>query len=354
VSYSWRASGAKVQPANQAPQLPVSQQQPASQSGYGQQAPSQPKAPDMSAYSQVPFGARANDLSAPNLPYNMWGAAGFNFANNSINNGQGNYTSYTLPGYGQSFDGATGQPKGEPFQSWDGNMAYAQPSQRPGPISWTSTGPDGQQREGIQGFQQAAMQRDATTQGIINRLGDYQTGGLTGMPSYDVSQMLRAGEESLRNNTWQNPFMDPMAYNTLPSFTQRSYDPTPQAWRSPPPNQFAAPMDLGGEVPFYLPQERPLAPKMNYMPQPAPSENFTPRRQMPAYDPTGLGSTAVQPPDYGTYREPVMELPSKPEAPPPRMGAAQAIEPATTGDPYPSDEPAKKPKRSMRAPWRSR
>lgn len=300
MSYGWRASGGKQQLPN-AQQQPVAQQQP--------QQPSQSKAPDMSAY--MPQGARANDLTAPNLPYNMWGAAAFNSANNGMNNGQGNYTSFTLPGYGQKFDGATGQARSEPFQSWDGNMAYAQPSQRPGPISWTTTGPDGQQREGMQGFQQAAMQRDATAQGIINRLGAYQTGGLTGAPSFDMAGLLQAGEQSLQNNTWRNPFMDPMAYNTLPSLTKPSYDPTPAAWASPPPNQFAAPVKYA---------------------QPAEAEY----------------------------------------SPPSRMGAAQPIEPQSQGEPYPSaptkpvyDEPAPedpygdpeaKPKKrpSRRAPWRAR
>lgn len=177
-----------------------------------------------SAFRGPPRGARQNDLSAANLPYNLWGAAAQNRAAQQYG-GTRQVQSWTMPGSMQSYNDRTGQPIGQATPSWDGNNAYAPVSNRAGPVNWATRGLDGTQYSGQQGWQQAAATRDAFAGQVIGRLGQYQTGKLTGTPSFDFQSLLSQANESLRNNSWQNPFLDPRARTPQPSMSDPSYSP---------------------------------------------------------------------------------------------------------------------------------
>lgn len=194
-----------------------------------------------------PAGARRNDLTAGNLPYNLWGAAATNSANKAFGNNNP-IQSWTLPGYTQSFNGLTGQATSKQTPSWDGNNAYMPISQRAGPISWDSTGWDGQKYSGQQGWQQLANQRDAFAGGLIQRLGEYQSGRQSGKPTFDFQSILNQANESLKNGTWKNPFIDPRAQNVQPTMNDRSYNPG-QTHADQPPN--VPPTGLDHYYPIY-------------------------------------------------------------------------------------------------------
>lgn len=220
-SMAWRATsgGANYRP-------PASPQSPPQYSAPQQASPQTESAPDMSAYRFAPpAGARQNDLAASNLPYNLWKPAATNAANKAFGN-TNMYQSWTLPGYTQSFNDMTGRPTSERAPSWEGNNAYQPVGQRAAPVEWTTTGLNGQHFSGSQGWQQAASQRDAFAGGLIQRLGEYQTGQQSGRPAFDFQSILGQANDSLKNNTWHNPFMDPRASTPTPTMYQTNYAPS--------------------------------------------------------------------------------------------------------------------------------
>lgn len=219
-AFPWRVSagGAPPSTTRQAPQ----QSPPPEQKSYVSPATPQ-RAPDMSAFQPFP-GARQNDLTSSNLPFNLWGPAATNAANRAMGNSS-QIQSWTLPGYSQSFDGLTGQPRSQPTASWEGNKAYEAPDQRPGPVNWQTTDWTGKTYDGQQGWQQLAGTRDAFAGGLIQRLGQYQSGQQTGQPTFDFQRVLGQANDALQNNAWRNPFMDPRASTPQPSLFGESYSP---------------------------------------------------------------------------------------------------------------------------------
>jgi hypothetical protein len=220
---------------------------------YGPQSPVASNTP-----RTPPPGAQRNDLSGP-VGYNLWGAQ----AANQIGQGLGAqpYQSFTLPGMAQSTNMLTGQPRSEPVQNWDGNLAYQPASNRPGPVSWNTTGMDGTNYSGSQGWQQMAAQRDAFSQNIIDRLGQYQGGGQTGQPSFDFAAMLDQANKTLSAGNWRNPFSDPRAQTPQPDMFQQQYNPNVQGGSQSPtmaplsPPSSPPPLDPGA-YPDRLPDGR--------------------------------------------------------------------------------------------------
>ena len=210
------------------------------------------KAPDMSAYKQTSFtppqGARANDLSGQ-VPANQMWAQAYNQASNQYG-GNTQAQSWTMPGFysSQGYNPTTGQ-YGQPTggQSWDGNMAYQPIDSRPGPITATATGINGQTMP----WQDTLTQREAFTGNLSQRLGQYSGGQLSGPPTFDARQLLSQANDQLSTGSfynpfsqsqpvqramgnatpymqgqWQNPFGNsPQANNPQPSWDQQNYDP---------------------------------------------------------------------------------------------------------------------------------
>lgn len=308
-------------------------------SAYGTQGGSQGGA--FSAWSQptsgqTPQGARQNDLSQPQ-GYNLWGAQAAYGASQQTPNPWQAPQSFTMPGYSQSFNTMTGQPIGPAQPSWDGNLAHQPLGNRPGPIDWTTQGMDGQSYYGQQGLQQAMAQRDAFMgDGLMNRLGQYAGGQATGAPSFDFNQMLGRANESMQNNSWQNPFSSPMAQNPMPNMGQPTYNPTPPAWGG---QQQSSPS--GGR---YIPQpgKRDLGNDIWRgweQGQQAPSPTITPDRRsgdyptMPEDRPTDPGDWSRPPEADRQYnRQYAGGTPGQYTAKP--TGAAQAIPPQDQGQPY--------------------
>jgi hypothetical protein len=290
--------------------------------------------------------------------------------------------SYTLPGSAQSFNMLTGQPLAPAMPSFDGNLAYQPPANRPGPVSWDTQGLDGQQYAGQQGWQQAAMQRDAFSQGLIGRLGEYAGGQATGAPAFDFNSILGQANQSLQNTNWQNPFMDPMAYNALPSMNQPAYDPTPAAWQAQkqqpllPPSQ---PQEPVREQPrpqwmrerMARPAENPLDTVTNSPSQRMYQDDFMAAvSRAPTQERRNWMMDQVRERPYLTpddiemanyWANPNGYQPSRPEIT--RGGYAQPILPSAPGDPYNPQasaeslpevpgEPARRA--SVPYPWRAR
>jgi hypothetical protein len=284
------------------------------QSGQASQPkPGVSRSPNMSAYSFTPpRGARQNDLSAGNLPYNLWQPAAANAANRAFGNSN-QIQSYTMPGTMQSFNGLTGQARSKQSPSWDGNNAYMPVSQRAGPVYWNMTGWDGRQGSGQQGWQQLANQRDAFAGGLIQRLGEYQSGQQSGRPTFDFQAILNQANESLKNNTWQNPFMDPRARNVPPTMSAPTYDPS-QTAADPPRLSPATPdsppiiaADKGVDFSIKAPgMARPVTTPDPGTPYGQP---MTDGWRMPGPDPVGPAYTSKPPSqwteaDWAEYQKP--------------------------------------------------
>jgi hypothetical protein len=211
----------------------------------------------MSAYKATggftpPQGARANNLSGQ-VPSNQMWAQAYNQASNQYG-GNTQAQSWTMPGFSSSYNPMTGQysqPTGG--QSGDGNMAYQSIDSRPGPITATATGVNGQSMP----WQDTLTQREAFAGNLSQRLGQYSSGQLTGPPTFDTNQLMSQANDQLAKGTfynpfsqqnpdvqraignsaqyatgtqWQNPFGNsPQANNPMPSLSQATYDPTPRA-----------------------------------------------------------------------------------------------------------------------------
>ena len=150
-----------------------------------------------------PAGARRSDLSG-RVPSNQVFAQAYNQASKQTGS-PNRATSYTMPGTrtSRSLNPATGQySEPQTQQSFDGNMAYNAIDNRPGPIQASATGIDGSAMP----WQDALSQREAFTGGLVERLGQYQSGAQTGRPDINPRQILNQANERVADGSFNNPF----------------------------------------------------------------------------------------------------------------------------------------------------
>jgi hypothetical protein len=249
---------------------------------------------DLSSYSRAtnngyggprtpPQGARTNDLSG-NVPANQVWAQAYNQGAQRYG-GNTQAQSFTMPGSAETgVNPITGQPSST-APNWDGNLAYS--ANRPAPITATATGINGEQMP----WQDTLRQREAFAGNMINRLNQYQTGQMGGMPTFDTAALARQANQQLADGTFYNPFsaanrydpdvqraMDnatqyltgtnfdnpfgnsPAANNPRPTFAQAEYNPNPPGMmpidRALPPPSYGQPID-GGPVPLDVPRAQP-------------------------------------------------------------------------------------------------
>lgn len=181
-----------------------------------------------------------------------------------------------------------------------GNLAYAQPNQRPAPFSQVSYAPSGQAMDPAQLF----AQRDAFIQNINDTRSQYAANPAAGRPQMDFGSMWgRAGD--MVSQGWQNPFAPPQQSfgmdQMLGMLGQQSaapmYQPTAfgggiRAWDDPsnPVGPFAPPQPAG---PW---NDSPWQSPMGW-PEPLPFAGQGPRTQPWQRQPAV--SWAPPEPDYG-------------------------------------------------------
>ena len=171
---------------------------------------------------QLPAGARQNDLSG-RVPSNQVYAQAFNQASEQVGN-PNRATSYTMPGTrtSRSLNMATGQySEPQTQQSFGGNMAYNAIDDRPSPIQSKATGIDGSAMP----WKDALSQKEAFTGGLVERLGQYQSGAQTGRPDINPRQILNQANERLADGSFVNPFRNPVA----PALSQARPQPATQS-----------------------------------------------------------------------------------------------------------------------------
>ncbi len=164
-----------------------------------------------------PTGARSNDLSGQ-VPANQVYAQAYNQASEQVGS-PNRATSYTMPGTrtSRSLNPATGQySEPQTQQSFDGNMAYNAIDNRPGPIQSRATGIDGSAMP----WQDALSQREAFTGGLVERLGQYQSGAQTGRPDINPGQLLNQANERLADGSFSNPFSQAAVSQRAPQSPQ--------------------------------------------------------------------------------------------------------------------------------------
>jgi hypothetical protein len=156
---------------------------------------------------QPPPGAKQNELSGQ-VPSNQVYAQAFNQASEQVGS-PNRATSYTMPGtaVSRSLNPTTGQySEPQTRESFDGNMAYNASDNRPGPIQARATGIDGSAMP----WQDALSQREAFTGGLVERLGQYQSGAQTGRPDINPGQILNQANERVADGSFNNPFRAPV------------------------------------------------------------------------------------------------------------------------------------------------
>lgn len=296
---------------------------------------------------QPPPGARQNDLSGQ-VPANQVYAQAFNQASEQVGS-PNRATSYTMPGTrtSRSLNPATGQySEPQTQQSFDGNMAYNAIDNRPGPIQARATGIDGSAMP----WQDALSQREAFTGGLVERLGQYQSGAQTGRPEINPGQILNQANERLADGSFSNPFRNPVA----PALSQRAPQ-SPQAAGS-----FSQKFTYGdstfqgygaGQNPDVQRAMGNASPYMQGIFQNPFGDSPQANNPMPSFDQQFYDPSAPRNYDMRTpARSVVAPAPSRP-------GSAKPIPPQSQGTPYqqPAARGASRPpaaRGASRTPWR--